>query len=84
MEVAEEDRQTQTCARKKNSVKNEADTGRMETAENGGRETAASRARVGSLHNPSSGIRLPLLPSCLCSEVEEQEVTVLASDLEVA
>ena len=62
----------------------EVDKGRTEAAENGGREMAASRARVGSLHNPSSGIRLPLLPSCLCSEVEEQEVTVLASDLEVA
>ena len=41
---------------------------------------AATRERAGSLHRPPSGIRLPLRPSLLHSEAEEQEVTVLESE----
>ena len=58
------------------------DRGRTEEADNGGREKAASRVRAGSLPYPQSGIRLPLRPSNIFSEVEEQEVTVLVSELE--
>ena len=53
-------------------------------AENVGRETAASRARAGSLHLLTSGIRIPPSPSHLCLEAEDQEATVLESDSEVA
>ena len=56
----------------------------MEAAENGDRETAAPRERVGSLHSPPSGTRLPSCPSRICSEAEEREVTVLASEEEPA
>ena len=56
----------------------------MEAAENSVRETAALRVRVGSLHFPPSGTRLPLRPSCFRLEAEEREVTVLASELEAA
>ena len=53
---------------------NELDKVCTEAAENGGRETAVSRVRAGSLHRPPSGIRLPLRPSRLCLEAEDQEV----------
>ena len=43
-----------------NNDGNEGDKGRTEATENGNRETAASRARLGSFHCPLSGIRLPL------------------------
>ena len=57
---------------------NEEDKGRTESAEKGGREMAELRLRVGSLHCPLSGIRLPLRPICLSLDAEEREVTVLA------
>ena len=57
---------------------NEEDKGRTESTEKGGREMAESRLRVGSLHCPLSGIRLPLRPICLSLDAEEREVTVLA------
>ena len=52
--------------------------------ENGGRETAAERARAGWLHSPPSGIYLPSRPSRLRLEAEEREVKVLAPVLEAA
>ena len=63
---------------------NEADMGQMEAAENGGRKTAASKARAGSLHRPLSAIHLPLSLIRLRLEAEEGKVTVLASEEEEA
>ena len=51
-------------------------------AENGRRETAASTVRAGSLHCPSSGIRLISSTSRLRLEADEWEVTVLGSKLD--
>ena len=67
-----------------NEEGNKEDKGRMEALENGCGETAASRAREGSLHSPLSGIRISLRLSHLCLEAEEREVTILASKSEAA
>ena len=53
-------------------------------AGNGGRETEALRERAESPHHPLSGIRLPLSPRCLYLEAEDQEVTVLESELKAS
>ena len=49
-------------------------------AENGDRDTAASRARVGSLRRPQLGIYFPLHPSFFIFRTDNHEVTVLASE----
>ena len=61
-----------------------ADKGLMEAEDNGGKEKAMSRARLGSFHCPPLGIRLPLRLRSLRLEAEAREVMVLASELEAA
>ena len=63
---------------------NKVDKGQIEAEENGDRQMAALREISRSLHHLSSGIRLPLFPSHLCSGAEEREVTVLALESEAA
>ena len=68
----------------KNDDQNEADKGRAESAENGGRETAVSRVRAWSSHCPLSCIRLLWNISRIHSEADVRGVTVPASEEEAA